>query len=65
MLTDHANKARGVQVLGEVNENLDAIFIHLLENPALCDSLSRPKASRKHPLDLDNGGCGVKRSRVR
>ena len=37
MLDNPADRPTGVAVLSEVNHSLDCIFLHLQENPSLCD----------------------------
>jgi hypothetical protein len=39
---DACNKVRGIRVLETVNDNVDCLFWHLQENPALCKTTALP-----------------------
>jgi hypothetical protein len=37
LVQDGSSISKGVDVLSRVNDNIDCVFLHLLENPRLCD----------------------------
>jgi hypothetical protein len=37
LVQDGSSVSKGVEVLGKVNDNINCVFLHLLENPRLCD----------------------------
>jgi hypothetical protein len=37
LIEDGASISKGVDVLSRVNNNINCVFLHLLENPRLCD----------------------------
>jgi hypothetical protein len=37
LIEDGSSISKGVKVLSRVNTNINCIFLHLLENPRLCD----------------------------
>ena len=37
LLTDPSDRSKGIHVLSEVSDSLDCLFLHLQENPSLCD----------------------------
>jgi hypothetical protein len=41
MIQDAGSIAKGVEVLSDVSDDLDCVFLHLLENPLLCDIACR------------------------
>ena len=47
MKEDPGNKALGFHVLGSVSDSLDCSYIHLLENPSLCEHAAFGDARRK------------------
>lgn len=56
MLQDISNKTKGVAVLAEVADNVDAIFMHLRENPILCKPHQCQNTTTEHRLDLHGAG---------
>ena len=52
------SKEKGVDVLVEVSDDLDALFVHLLENPELCNGSGKKKRASEvalHPLEIPSG----------
>jgi hypothetical protein len=54
---------KGVEVLGRVNNDTDCVFLHLLENPRLCDrsaveigSIGKSNSSSTSPTASSAGG---------
>jgi hypothetical protein len=37
LIKDGSSISKGVDVLSAVSDEIDCVFIHLLENPSLCD----------------------------
>jgi hypothetical protein len=37
LVQDGSSISKGVDVLSRVNDNINSVFLHLLENPRLCD----------------------------
>jgi hypothetical protein len=37
LITDGSSISKGVDVLSAVSDEIDCVFLHLLENPSLCD----------------------------
>jgi hypothetical protein len=37
LVEDGSSVSKGVQVLSRVNDDINCVFLHLLENPRLCD----------------------------
>jgi hypothetical protein len=44
LITDGSSVSKGVDVLSAVSDEIDCVFLHLLENPSLCDRRA-PKAT--------------------
>jgi hypothetical protein len=37
LIEDGSSISKGVEVLSSVNDDINCVFLHLLENPRLCD----------------------------
>jgi hypothetical protein len=57
--------SKGVDVLSAVSDDMDCVFLHLLENPGLCDRRTvETTTSRQQPgADLDKSFSSGKRER--
>jgi hypothetical protein len=66
LIKDGSSISKGVDVLGAVSDEIDCVFLHLLENPSLCDrraTETTPGRLRLSP-NLDES-CGTgKRERA-
>ena len=63
LVQDGSSVSKGVEVLGRVNNDINCVFLHLLENPRLCDrsavekvSASESDGSSTNPTAGSNGG---------
>jgi hypothetical protein len=52
LIEDGSSISKGVKVLSKVNNDIDCAFLHLLENPRLCDR----SAVEMVTTDESNGG---------
>jgi hypothetical protein len=52
LIEDGSSVSKGVEVLSAVSNDIDCVFLHLLENPRLCDRRAVEAASD----NTDNGG---------
>jgi hypothetical protein len=55
---DGSSISKGVDVLSRVSSNINSVFLHLLENPRLCDR-SAVEMSSSSIGKLDNVGSTV------
>ena len=64
LATDPGNVRAGIQVLEQVKDNLDCIYCHLRENPALCMRQASPESGHKRtaPSPLNPAPCKSARS---
>jgi hypothetical protein len=53
LIQDGSSVSKGVKVLSKVNTDINCVFIHLLENPRLCD---RSAVEMVSDSNTDNGG---------
>jgi hypothetical protein len=49
LIEDGASISKGVDVLSAVNDEIDCVFLHLLENPGLCDRRAAETTTRRRP----------------
>jgi hypothetical protein len=61
LIEDGSSIAKGVEVLSAVNDDTNCVFLHLLENPGLCD---RRAAERRPGTNLDKSSSTGKRVRA-
>jgi hypothetical protein len=47
LIEDGASISKGVDVLSAVNDEIDCVFLHLLENPGLCDRRATETTTRR------------------
>jgi hypothetical protein len=52
LVQDGSSISKGVEVLSAVSHDINCVFLHLLENPRLCDRSAVEAASNS----TDNGG---------
>jgi hypothetical protein len=53
LVQDGSSISKGVDVLSRVNNNINSVFLHLLENPRLCD---RSAVALSSIGNIDNSG---------
>ena len=46
LIEDGSSISKGVDVLSTVSDDIDCVFLHLLENPSLCDRRAAETATR-------------------
>jgi hypothetical protein len=63
LIQDGSSISKGVEVLSRVNNDINSVFLHLLENPRLCDrsaveiaSARESDGSSTHPTTDGGGG---------
>jgi hypothetical protein len=58
LIEDGSSISKGVEVLSRVNDDINCVFLHLLENPRLCDRSAVEKVSAGETANSDGGGGG-------
>jgi hypothetical protein len=53
LIEDESSISKGVKVLSSVNDEINCVFLHLLENPRLCDRNALEAASDSDSADMD------------
>jgi hypothetical protein len=56
LVQDGSSVSKGVEVLSRVNNSINCVFLHLLENPRLCDRSAVEKVSADETADSGGGG---------
>jgi hypothetical protein len=46
LIEDGSSISKGVDVLSNVNDDIECVFLHLLENPSLCDRKAAETTTR-------------------
>jgi hypothetical protein len=46
LIEDESSISKGVDVLSVVNDDINCVFLHLLENPGLCDRRATATTTR-------------------
>jgi hypothetical protein len=66
LIKDGSSISKGVDVLSAVSDEIDCVFLHLLENPSLCDRrAAEAMAGRRRPgANLDESSSTGKRERA-
>jgi hypothetical protein len=68
LIQDGSSISRGVEVLSRVNNEINCVFLHLLENPSLCDRSAVEKVSASESdgssTNLTDGSSGGKREQA-
>jgi hypothetical protein len=69
LVQDGTSISRGVEVLSRVNNDIDCVFLHLLENPRLCDRravemVSTGETSNRRSTNPNGGSSGGKREQA-
>jgi hypothetical protein len=66
LIKDGSSISKGVDVLSAVSDEIDCVFLHLLENPGLCDRRATETSSgRRGPaVNLDESSSTGKRERA-
>jgi hypothetical protein len=65
LIKDGSSISRGVDVLSAVSDEIDCVFLHLLENPSLCDrrAVDTTTGTRRPGANLDESSSTRKRER--
>jgi hypothetical protein len=65
LIEDGSSISKGVEVLSAVNDDINCLFLHLLENPGLCDirAVETMTRSRQPGANLDESSSSGKRER--
>jgi hypothetical protein len=58
LVEDGSSISKGVDVLSRVNNNINCMFLHLLENPRLCDRSAVERVIAAETADSGGGGRG-------
>jgi hypothetical protein len=61
LVQDGSSISKGVEMLSMVNNDINCVFLHLFENPRLCDRSAVEKVSADETAD---SGCGGKREQA-
>jgi hypothetical protein len=63
LIEDGSSISKGVDVLSAVNDDIDCVFLHLLENPGLCNrrAVDATTRSRQQGANLDESSGSGKR----
>jgi hypothetical protein len=66
LIEDGSSISKGVDVLSAVSDEIDCVFLHLLENPSLCDRRATDTtAARQRPgINVDESSSTGKRERA-
>jgi hypothetical protein len=66
LIEDGSSISKGVEVLSAVNDDINCVFLHLLENPGLCDirAVDSTTGRRRPGGNLDKSSSTGKRERV-
>jgi hypothetical protein len=66
LIQDGSSISKGVDVLSAVSDEIDCVFLHLLENPGLCDRrAAKTRPSRRRPdANLDESSSTGKREQA-
>jgi hypothetical protein len=67
LVQDGSSISKGVDVLSRVNNNINSVFLHLLENPRLCDRSAVEMPSimdSARPTSPGNHSCGKREQEV-
>jgi hypothetical protein len=66
LIKDGSSISKGVDVLSAVSDEIDCVFLHLLENPSLCDRrATETTTGRRRPsANLDKSSGAGKRERA-
>jgi hypothetical protein len=56
LIQDGSSVSKGVEVLSRVNDDINCVFLHLLENPTLCDRSAVEMVSTGDPTASSGGG---------
>jgi hypothetical protein len=66
LIKDGSSISKGVDVLSVVSDEIDCVFLHLLENPSLCDTRAAETATgrRRPSANLDDSSSTGKRERA-
>jgi hypothetical protein len=57
LVQDGSSVSRGVEVLSAVSNDINCVFLHLLENPRLCDRSAVEMASDSTPTEERRGSA--------
>jgi hypothetical protein len=68
LIKDGSSISKGVEVLSAVNDDINCVFLHLLENPGLCNrraiETETTTTSQRPGANLDESSIGGKRERA-
>jgi hypothetical protein len=66
LIEDGSSISKGVDVLSAVNDDIDCVFLHLLENPGLCNrrGFDATTRSQRPGVTLDEFSGSGKRERA-
>jgi hypothetical protein len=66
LIKDGSSFSKGVDILSAVSDEIDCVFLHLLENPSLCDrkAADTTPGRRRPGANLDESSSTGKRERV-
>jgi hypothetical protein len=68
LVQDGSSISKGVDVLSSVNNDINCVFLHLLENPRLCDrravEMVTADESNSRPTNLNTSSAGGKREQA-
>jgi hypothetical protein len=66
LIKDGSSISKGVKVLSAVNDGINCVFLHLLENPGLCNSRAAETTtiSRRPDTNLGESSSTGKRERA-
>jgi hypothetical protein len=56
LVQDGSSISKGVEVLSRVNNSINCVFLHRLENPRLCDRSAVEKVSAGETANSSDGG---------
>jgi hypothetical protein len=65
LIKDGSSISKGVDVLSAVSDEIDCVFLHLLENPSLCDRRTADTTTGRQLPDSDLGESSSTRKRDR
>jgi hypothetical protein len=64
LIKDGSSISKGVEVLSAVNDDVNCVFMHLLENPGLCNRRPAETTTRRPDANVDESSIRGKRERA-
>jgi hypothetical protein len=64
LIKDGSSVSKGVEVLIAVNDDINCVFLHLLENPGLCNRRPAETTTRRPDANIDGSSSSGKRERA-